>query len=294
MNNPYCLVGFASGIAGADEHAGDGPLVIQQSRYLADLVQRGMQLEWHGMFKPIVQPSLEIQYILHDECLKLAQQVSALVKKKQPLCVIGGDHTSAIGTWSGVYQSIHEQGDLGLIWVDAHMDSHTPETSNSGRIHGMPLACLLGHGYPELTTILSAKPKVKPEHVCLIGVRSYESGEAEFLKNMGVKVYFMDEVRQRGFDVVWDEAVTQVNNKTYGYGITIDVDAIDPTEAPGVDVPEPNGLFLSELKRGLTKVVHDARLLATEIVEFDPSRDKDAITEKLVIQLIEILAGERK
>jgi arginase len=157
----------------------------------------------------------------------------------------------------------------------------------------MPLACLLGQGYSSLTSILNSAPKIKPQHLCLIGVRSFEGGEAAFLKSMNVKVYFMEEVKQRGFETVLKEAVEYVSRGTIGYGITLDIDAIDPLEAPGVDVPEADGIKVKELKRGLQSVATDNRLIATEIVEFDPSHDKEQMTEKLIISFIEILASAK-
>jgi arginase len=213
-----------------------------------------------------------------------------LVKQNNFFCVVAGDHSSAIGTWSGVYDAIHQQGDLGLIWIDAHMDAHTPETSPSGNIHGMPLACLLGYGYKNLISILQNAPKLKPENICLIGVRSFEEGEENLLKNLGVKVYFMDEVQSRGFKSVMQEATHHVKKNTAKFGVTIDIDAIDPIEAPGVDVPEPNGIRINELREGFQEIINDKKLLGVEIVEFDPHLDINQQTEKLVVSLIEIAA----
>src|SRR5665213_879539 len=176
--------------------------------------------------------------------------MSTLLQQHKFVSVVGGDHSCAIGTWSGVYDAMHHLGDIGLIWIDAHMDSHTPETTPTNHIHGMPLACLLGYGYPTLTGVLHAAPKFKPENVCLIGVRSYEKGEAALLKHLNVRVFFMEEVQERGFEVVLAEAVQHVNQHTIGYGITLDIDAVDPLEAPGVDVPEPEGIHVKALCNG--------------------------------------------
>jgi arginase len=179
---------------------------------------------------------------------------------------------------------------MGLIWFDAHMDSHTPETSESQRIHGMPLACLLGYGYPTLTSIMHHQPKFKPENVCLIGVRSFESGEAAFLKRLNVRIYFMDEVKERGFDTVLQEAVELVSRHTIGYGLSIDLDGLDPQDAPGVDVPEIDGVGAVDFCAALKKVVSDPRLIATEVVEFDPTKDVARKTEILVADILKIIA----
>lgn len=282
----YYLIGLASGLAGVDVSAGFGPIALKKSSYLAN---SSIAYEWVDMINPPNQPD-DILAAVAALNTQLAKQVQQLVASKKPFSVLGGDHTSAIGTWSGVHAALKTQGDLGLIWIDAHMDSHTPETSLSGRIHGMPLAVLLGQGKPELTSILDVAPKLLPQNVCLIGVRSYEEGEAALLKRLNVKIYFMDEVEKRGFNVVLGEAVEWVSKNTAGYGISLDIDGLDPLEAPGVDVPEPNGIHVADLLAGLAVVAADPKLLATEIVEFDPSRDKKGLTEQVVADVVETMA----
>lgn len=284
MESKKNLVGYASGVAGVCPTVAEGPRVMQQSVFLRDL---NLPLTWEA----IITPSTSIVSVhdkVRDVCQQLASTVSALLKKHACFTVLGGDHTAAIGTWSGVYDALHHKGELGLIWIDAHMDSHTPATSETGRLHGMPLACLLGQGDQAFTGILHAAPKFRPENVCLVGVRSFESGEAELLDKLGVKVYFMEEVRTRGIEIVLQEAVQHVGRHTMGYGISLDLDGIDPRDAPAVDVPEPDGIHAADLLKGLRQIVRDPRLLATEIVEFDPSHDINHQTEKLVAELLQI------
>lgn len=289
--NPLHLVGCASGVAGADEHSGDGPLLLRNSDFLQTAIGQGAPIVWDEMIQA-VHPSavMRVDEAVRESSKQLAARVSNLLQQQKRVCVIGGDHSCAIGTWSGVFDAVHAQGDLGLIWIDAHMDSHTPETSESGRIHGMPLACLLGYGYPTLTSILSYAPKIKPENLVLIGVRSYERGEAALLQRLNVRVYFMDEVKERGFVNVLQEAVERVTQHTIGYGVTLDLDALDPQDAPGVDVPESGGIPAEQLMDGLQHIVADSRLIATEIVEFDPTRDQARKTEKLFVDIVKLIA----
>ena len=178
-----------------------------------------------------------------------------------------------------------------MIWYDAHADLNTGETSPSGNIHGMPLAVSIGLGHEKLVNIRGFAPKIKPENVCLIGIRSYEEGEAALLKKLNVKIYFMDEVNQRGFIPVLREAVEHVKKNTYAYGLTVDLDSLDPEEAPGVDVPERDGIHAAELKQGLEMLINDPALIATEIVEFDPTHDKEQKTEKIIADCLNIIAG---
>lgn len=284
--NKLHLIGWASGMGGVNATGGDAPQVIQTSPDFAALKEVSV---WDAMIAP--NPALQHPVnSIQDMAACLAQQTKKLVNEKKNINVIGGDHTSAIGTWSGVYDAIHPTGDLGLIWIDAHMDSHTPETTESGRLHGMPLACLLGHGYPALTSILQQAPKIKPENLCLIGVRSFEKGEAALLARLNVRIYYMDEVKERGFDVVFQEAIHHVKQNTCAYGVSLDLDAIDPHDAPGVDVPEPDGISVNDLYAGIESAAKDPAWIATEIVEFDPHRDKDHTTERVVIHLLTIIA----
>jgi arginase len=289
----FYLIGCASGIAGADIHSGDGPLTIRQSRYLSEANQSGVPYEWKEM---IATPGLpvtggkRIDELVADACRDLAKVVTPLARDGQAFCIVGGDHSCAIGTWSAVYEALHHKGDLGLIWFDAHMDSHTPETSESQRIHGMPLACLLGYGYSTLTSLMSPLPKFKPENVCLVGVRSFESGEAALLRRLNVRIYFMDEIHARGFDVVMQEAIEHVNRNTIGYGLSLDLDGLDPRDAPGVDVPEADGVRADEFCVSLTKMATDPRLIATEVVEFDPTHDENNKTEILLAKILNIIA----
>jgi arginase len=211
-------------------------------------------------------------------CTRLALSVEKTLDSGYFPLVVGGDHSCAIGTWSGVHRWMGNRGELGLIWIDAHMDSHTFATTPSGALHGMPLACLLGYGDKQLTGIGTGLPKLHPEHVCLLGARSFEAGEAKLLKQLGVRVITMEEIRTRGIEATLAEALDIARNGTAGYGVSLDLDVLDPAEEPGVGSPEPNGLSCLELERAMHQLRHDSTLLAMEIVEYNPHHDRNFIT----------------
>jgi arginase len=282
------LIGYASGLAGADPHVAEGPLMLQQSAYLT------FPFQWETLVTPPPTISTHLDEAVRAMCKPLAKKVAELVSAQKSFIVLGGDNTSSIGTWSGAYEALHQQGDMGLLWIDAHMDSHTPETSESGRIHGMPLACLLGYGYPSLTTLLQETPKFKPEHICLLGTRSFERGEAALLEQLKVRIYYMDEIKQRGWMTVLQEAITKVSLNTLGYGLMIDIDAVDPEEAPGVDVPAPDGIRAEDLYNGIVHITNDPNWLGAEIVEFDPAKDIAHKTEKLILSYMELMARNNR
>jgi arginase len=200
---------------------------------------------------------------------------------------LGGDHSCAIGTWSGAASAL--QGPLGLIWVDAHLDSHTPESSPSKNIHGMPLATLLGYGDPTLTGIQNAKPKILPENVVLIGIRHYEPAEHELLSTLGVKIFYMEDITEMGLDAVMTSALAIITEKTEAFGISVDVDGIDPLDAPGVGYREPNGIPAFDLLKSLKLLIQNKAFIGAEIAEFNPERDIEHKTEKLIIDLISLL-----
>jgi len=206
-------------------------------------------------------------------------------------CVIGGDHSCAGGTWTGVARTV--PGALGLVWIDAHMDSHTPATSHTGRLHGMPLAWLLGQDDDPLYGLGAGV--LEPKHVCLVGVRSYEPEEDERLRRLGVRVIFMDEVRSRGIDAVLDEALDIATAGTRGFGVSIDLDVVTPEEAPNVGTPVAGGVTSAELARALQEVAGRPALAAIELVEYSPRLDRDGLTGRVAIDLLgAALCGPRQ
>ena len=205
--------------------------------------------------------------------------------------MIGGDHSCAGGTWTGVARTV--PGTLGLVWIDAHMDSHTPATSHTGRLHGMPLAWLLGQDDDPLYGLGAGV--LKPQHVCLVGVRSYEPEEDERLRRLGVRVIFMDEVRSRGIDAVLDEALDIATAGTSGFGVSIDLDVVTPEEAPSVGTP----VRRRHPQRGAgARARADRRpagLAAIELVEYSPRLDRDGCTARVALDLLTAaLCGPRE
>lgn len=282
------VIGVASGIAAGDVGCGDGPKVLQQSVYApaADYIH------WQAMIEPAAQVNLTKPQIIADVCQRIAVQTENLAANKATFCVFGGDHSCAIGTWSGAAHAYRDQGAIGLIWVDAHLDSHTPETSESGNIHGMPVATLLGYGAQALTEILQREPKIAPENLCLIGIRSYESGEYELLKRLGVKIFYMEDIEKNGFAMVFSEALMHVQKNTVAFGVSIDLDAIDPIEAPGVGSPEKNGISAVELNNAIKILASMPNFIGFEITEFNPHHDVAQQTEKLAWELAMTMAGK--
>lgn len=285
---PIQIIGAASGLGAQDHGCADGPEALRSAGLQARLTNSGLSASWMEMLRPL--PTSDTILAVAELCTRLAQSVyDSFVSGSFPF-VVGGDHACAIGTWSGLHRAIDQRA-LGLIWIDAHMDSHTPETSLSGALHGMPLASLLGYGPPMLTAIASPAPQLLPQHVCLIGVRSFETSEASLLAHLGVRIFTMDEIRQRGLETVIAEALRIVQPGTAGFGISIDLDALDPREDPGVGSPVENGLFGHELIAGLQLLRQHPSLLGLELMEYNPHRDLNLRTAQVAMALAHVLLG---
>lgn len=279
------FVGYASGIAGSDSGSGDGPEKLKNSPILAELNQKGVAANWVNIIQSDERnlPKLDV---VSRQCTFLANEVSQLVNQHKFFMVFGGDHSCAIGTWSGVYNTLADDEELGLIWIDAHMDSHTPDTSLTGNIHGMPLASLLGYGDSKLINIMKAEPKLKPENICLIGTRSYEEGEAALLQKLNVQIFYMDDVKKQGMEAVMQQALTIVKRNTKCFGVTLDIDAIDPIDAPATGVVESDGIRITDVYQALHMLKNEKNLIGVEIAEFDPHKDIEHRTEKVITNLV--------
>jgi arginase len=286
------VIGVASGCGARDTGCEAGADTLRAMRITARLRSHGYRARWADMIRPASSYRTNTLETVRRICVRLASRVERVVNEGDMPIVVGGDHTSAIGTWKGVAHALQHSGLMGLLWIDAHMDAHTPETTESGMLHGMPVACLLGYGYPELTSIAGGAT-LDPRCVCLYGVRSFERGEAELLERLGVRVFFMSEIERRGIGATLDEALGIVTCASGGFGITLDLDAIDPGDAPGVGSPAPNGIPGAELISALAEHAVRPGLVGVEVVEYNPYHDRQAATAGLVGDaLVAILAGQ--
>lgn len=285
------FLGYASGAAANNIDCALGPWYLYYHQNIFSKITT--KVEWVNIFEASsVESGISVMPVVKDLSWQLGEAVANLAENEERFCVFGGDHSSAIGTWSGYAFAKRKYGDIGLIWIDAHMDCHTPYTSETKNIHGMPLAHLLGHGDAQLIHVLDDKPALKPENICLIGVRSYESGEAKLLKSLGVKIFFIDEVHKLGIAKVLSLAYQHVSKNTCAVGVSLDLDGIDPIDAPGVGCPVDNGIKGNELIKALRTEINSKNIMAAEIVEYNPIKDIDKKTAKLAVDLFDAIYGK--
>ncbi len=287
------IIGVASGLGAPDARCAEGPVRLLSGALAERLAERGIANTVRTMVHADdARPAFRYR-ALARLCSRVAGEVAGAMASGALPVVLGGDHSCAVGTWSGVARATSSRGAVGLVWVDAHMDSHTPATSHSRRPHGMPLAALLGFGgrrcLPGEIATLVADPPVSASHSCLVGVRSYEREEAALIGALGVRVYGMKEIEARGMTAVMSEAVERASRAEAGYGVSIDLDAVDPVDAPGVGSPVSGGIPGRTLVESLYRCAADVRLLAVEIVEYNPHRDVGHRTATLIEELLQAL-----
>ena len=208
--------------------------------------------------------------------------------------VLGGDHSVAIGTISGMARHLgRRKARLGLIWIDAHADMNTPGSSPSGNVHGMPLACVIGLGPEELTHLYGFAPKVEARNVALVGIRDVDQLERPHVKNSGVRAFTMRDIDERGMRAAIQEAIQIAGAGTAGFHVSFDMDAVDPREAPGVGTPVRGGISYREAHLAMEMVCDSGKLLSMEIVGVNPVMDEVNRTAELAVELVLSAMGKR-
>jgi arginase len=220
-------------------------------------------------------------------CSRTGDAVLKTLEEGMTPLLLGGDHSLAAGSISGVAEFYRRQGQkIGVLWIDAHSDINTPESSPSGNVHGMPLAALLGLGPEELGSIYGYAPKISPENTVLIGVRDIDAAERENIRRAGIaKVYTMRDIDERGMRSVMEEALRAAGRGTAGYHVSLDMDWIDPEDAPGVGTPVRGGATYREAHLAMEILADHGRLLSFEIVEVNPVIDEHNRTADLAVEL---------
>ena len=227
-------------------------------------------------------------------CRRIFGTVSRAARGGAFPVVLGGDHSIACGTLAGVVDPVRRRGGrLGLLWFDAHGDLNTPDSSPSGNIHGMPLAAVLGRGPAALTRIGGFSPKILPEHAALVAVRELDPGEQRLVQELGLKCYTMKDIDGRGLKACMTEALAAVTRGTSGFHVSFDMDAVDPSAAPGVGTPVKGGLSYREAHLAMEMVADSRRLSSFELVEVNPVMDRENQTAVLAAELISSALGKR-
>jgi arginase len=281
---------FGQSMAGVDL----GPGAIRVAGLAQRIAKLGYEVEDLGdlpLERPRSLPAAgeKVKYLseIHQACERLASEVERITDAGKLPITIGGDHSIAIGSLAGVVKSFRKRDQrLGLIYFDAHADMNTPDTSPSGNIHGMPLAALLGYGAPELVNVAGFAPKFDPKLCAHVGARDIDPGEREMIRRLGMRFFTMREIDERGLAVCMDEAIRIAGQGSGGYGVTFDVDALDPGDAPGSGTLVRGGLSYREAHLAMEKIAEDGRMRLLEVVEINTALDVNNRTAQLGVELI--------
>jgi arginase len=227
-------------------------------------------------------------------CDRLGQMVyQTMIDGKAPL-VLGGDHSIAIGTIAGLAKYFRKKRQkIGLIWIDAHADMNTPQSSPSGNVHGMPLACTIGLGPPELAKIFGFSPKIEPANVALVGIRDIDILERSNVRESGVHAFTMRDIDERGLRSVMAQAIKVATHGTAGFHLSLDLDYVDPSDAPGVGTPVRGGATYREAHLAMELIADSGAMVAMEAVEVNPVFDEANRTADLAVELILSAMGKK-
>jgi arginase len=278
-----------------------GPSAIRVANIHSRLAELGYKVEDLGNVAADQAESLpagprRARYLpqIAASCRRLAALVEKTAAQGKVPFVIGGDHSVAVGTVSGMSRHFRKQGkQIGLLWVDAHTDMNTPLSSPSGNVHGMPLACLIGKGPKELTSIYGYCPKVNPGNVALVGIRNVDVLERPYVKKSGVHAFTMRDIDERGMREVMQEAIHIATAGTDGVHLSLDMDVVDPAEAPGVGTPVRGGISYREAHLAMEILGDSGSMVSLEVVEVNPVFDAGNKTAQLAVELALSAMGKR-
>jgi arginase len=278
-----------------------GPSAIRVAGLQSRLASLGYEVEDLGNL-PVPQPESlppglsRARFLpqIAETCRQLARVVERSASEGKAPLVLGGDHSVAVGTLAGMARHLRKKRQaLGLLWIDAHADMNTPETSPSGNVHGMSLACSTGQGPRELTNIYGFSPKVRPAHAALVGVREVDQLEKPHVRASGIRAFTMRDIDERGWPAIMKEAIGIASAGTGGFHVSLDMDVVDPREAPGVGTPVRGGITYREAHLAMELICDSGAMTSMEVVEVNPVIDEGNRTAALAVELVMSAMGKR-
>ncbi|HXK01569.1 MAG TPA: arginase [Verrucomicrobiae bacterium] len=278
-----------------------GPSAVRVANLHARLARLGYEVEDWGNI-PVEQKEscpegdASAKYLtqIAEACEKLAARVDDALERSTLPLVLGGDHSVAVGTVTGVGGHFRKRSErIGLIWLDAHADMNTPDTSPSGNVHGMPLACIAGMGPALLSGLAGYRPKVDPRNTVIVGLRDVDDLEKPHVRDSGVRAFTMRDIDERGMRSVMEQAIGIASDGTAGFHLSLDMDCVDPVHAPGVGTPVRGGVTYREAHLAMEMICDSRLMLALEVVEVNPVIDERNRTAELAVELVMSGLGKR-
>jgi arginase len=271
-----------------------GPSALRGAGLQASLKKLGIQVEDIGNLsvkQPEEMPVGEKRAKYLQEIAETCGDIAAATEKSLsegflPL-LLGGDHSIAVGVAAGVANYFRkDKKQIGYLWLDAHGDMNTPESSPSGNVHGMPLAAIMGYGAPELVDLLGFKPKAEPGNIVIVGARDLDAQERKIVKKSGIHVFTMRDIDERGMREVMSDALKYAMDDTAGIAVSLDMDFVDPADAPGVGTPVRGGVTYREAHLAMEMIADTESMVSLEVVEINPILDEHNRTALLGVELV--------
>ena len=278
-----------------------GPSALRGAGLQASIKKLGLQVEDIGNLsvkQPEEMPVGEKRAKYLQEIAETCGDIAAAAEKSLnegflPL-VLGGDHSIAAGVAAGVANHFrNEKKQIGYLWLDAHGDMNTPESSPSGNVHGMPLAAIMGYGAPELVDLLGFKPKAEPGNIVIVGARDLDAQERKIVKKSGIHVFTMRDIDERGMREVMSDALKYAMDDTAGIAVSLDMDFVDPSDAPGVGTPVRGGVTYREAHLAMEMIADSEAMVSLEVVEINPIIDEHNRTALLGVELVLSALGKK-
>lgn len=302
MNNPVKTVeilGIPSDLGANIRGSNMGPAAIRIAHLHKKIKELGYGVIDDGDILVPVRETIQEIYkdekyktVIQNICEQTHDRVYKTLENGNVALTIGGDHSVAMGSILGVNNYFNDNNKtLGLVWFDAHADLNTPETSPTGNIHGMPLATIIGKGFPSLTNIADNKP-LDPKNIALIGIRSIDGNEKKLCRESGIRYFTMREIDEKGMPQIMKEAIEVASGGTDGIHVSFDLDGIDPLYAPGVSTPVTGGISYRESHLALELLADTQKVVSMDFVELNPMTDISHQTANLTVELIQSLLGK--
>jgi arginase len=271
-----------------------GPSALRGAGLQQSIKKLGLQVEDIGNLSvkqpeemPIGEKRAKYMQEIAETCGDVAAAAEKALSEGFLPLVLGGDHSIAAGVAAGVANHFRkEKKQIGYLWLDAHGDMNTPESSPSGNVHGMPLAAIMGYGAPELVDLLGFKPKAEPGNIVIVGARDLDAQERKIVKKSGIHVFTMRDIDERGMREVMSDALKYAMDDTAGIAVSLDMDFVDPSDAPGVGTPVRGGVTYREAHLAMEMIADTESMVSLEVVEINPILDEHNRTALLGVELV--------
>jgi arginase len=293
MKGKIKIIGIPLDLGQSNRGVDMGPSTIRYAGLSSRLKRLGYEVHDAGNLSAPIRDSLDEtengNYLvaIQKVCETLYEEARSAIKHGFSPVFLGGDHSIAIGSIGGI---THDEP-AGVIWIDAHGDANTPESSPSGNIHGMPVSVLLGDGYPSLVNVGRKGPKLEPKDIVMIGIRELDREERKRLGESGITIYTMRDIDERGMAAIANEGLEKLSHRKRIH-VSLDLDALEPHEAPGVGTPSNGGLTYREAMLLMEIIADSERFSSLDLVEINPILDTRNQTSRIAVELTASLFGK--